>query len=116
MSKLLCNVLKISGGVNAPPGCAPDVNCLKICTNSVNNSLKFKLLSVFTSVLFIGALLASHDGIFILCRDTVVEISSFNVTFIALKYSVSDVVSSSWEKPIVGMRFPRLQHDICYQN
>jgi len=23
MSKLLCNVLKISGGANAPPGCAP---------------------------------------------------------------------------------------------
>jgi len=46
-------------------GCAPDVNCLKICTNSVNKSLKFEFLSVFTSVLFIGALLANHDGIFI---------------------------------------------------
>jgi len=23
MSKLLCNVLKISGGTNAPPSCAP---------------------------------------------------------------------------------------------
>ena len=26
MSKLLCNVVKISGGANAPHGCAPDAN------------------------------------------------------------------------------------------
>ena len=29
MSKMLCNVLKITGEENAPPGCAPGLNCSK---------------------------------------------------------------------------------------
>jgi len=44
MSKFLWNVLKISGGANAPPGCAPESSTL-ICCDDSKHSTTSKLYS-----------------------------------------------------------------------